>query len=83
MFAHIPDFELSVNNLQPAEMVELMNEIVRVFDDITDKYDVCKIKIKSIGNYMIAAGLFNGANIVSDEWFPSRVDEIISGERFD
>lgn len=83
MFANIPDFDQSINSLQPAAMARLMNEIIRIFDETTDKYDVCRIKTKNIGNCMIVAGLCNGANIVSDDLPPLRVEKISIKKRFD
>ena len=81
MFAHIPDFELLINNRRAADMAQLMNEIIRVLDDTAGKYDVCRIKTKNIGSCMMAAGLYNGANVIVNVSPPLRVNQIISRKK--
>ena len=74
MFAYIPNFELTINDLEPTQGAQLLNEAIRIFGDAADKYDACRIKTKSIGSWMIVAGLYNRANLVSNELLPLRVD---------
>jgi guanylate cyclase len=56
LFADLSGFTPLTNQLSPAAMVELLNDIYSHFDSMVEKYGV--EKIRTIGdNYMIAAGL--------------------------
>lgn len=44
-------------NLDPARVVECLNEIINAFDKIGDNYDVFKIETKADASYMVVAGL--------------------------
>lgn len=83
MFAYIPNFELTINDLEPTQGAELLNEAIRIFGDATNKYDAYRIKTKTMGSWMIVAGLYNRVNLVSDELLPLRVDPIRSPIRSD
>ncbi len=78
MFAYITDFQLSTAYLEPIQVVELLNEAVNIFDNITDKFDVFKVKTKLDANYMIVAGLHDRSNTVSDEFGSLMVENIIT-----
>jgi adenylate cyclase len=56
LFADVVDFTPLSADMTPTELVELLNEVFTVFDRLTDKLGV--EKIKTIGDcYMAAAGL--------------------------
>ena len=56
MFADIAGFVAHAKRLGPARTVELLNTIMRAFDELADRWGV--EKIKTIGDaYMAAAGL--------------------------
>jgi guanylate cyclase len=56
LFADLVGFTLLSTELEPVEMVELLNEIYSHFDDLVDKYEL--EKIRTIGdNYMVVSGV--------------------------
>lgn len=56
LFADLVDFTEWSAEMEPTDLVRLLNEIFLEFDDLTDRYDL--EKIKTIGDsYMVAAGL--------------------------
>ena len=56
LFADMVGFTPLSVELEPVEMVELLNEAFSFFDSLLDKYDV--EKIRTIGdNYMVASGI--------------------------
>lgn len=56
LFADLVDFTPLTNELEPVEMVALLNEIFSYFDSLVEKYDL--EKIRTIGdNYFVAAGV--------------------------
>ena len=65
MFAAIMDFKMSTVYLKRSQILDLLNEAVNIFDDITNKYDVFKVKTKLDANYMIVAGLHDHTNITA------------------
>jgi adenylate cyclase len=56
LFADIQDFTYLCNKLSPRQLVDLLNEVFCVFDTITQKYGLEKIKTLGDG-YMVAGGL--------------------------
>ena len=56
LFADVADFTPTVEKLQPAEVVGLLDQLFSRFDTLTEKYEL--EKIKTIGDcYMAAAGI--------------------------
>ena len=56
LFADLVGFTALTHHLEPAQMVQLLNEIFTHFDALVEKYGV--EKIRTIGdNYMVAAGV--------------------------
>jgi class 3 adenylate cyclase len=56
LFADIVGFTQMSKNMNPSELVELLNNVFSLFDNIADKYNL--EKIKTIGDaYMIAGGI--------------------------
>jgi adenylate cyclase len=56
MFADLVNFTQLTEALSPDQMVSLLNQIFTAFDDLSEKYDV--EKIKTIGDaYMVVGGL--------------------------
>lgn len=56
LFADIVGFTKLSSKISPEELVSLLNEIFSIFDRLTDRYDL--EKIKTIGdNYMVVGGL--------------------------
>ena len=56
MFADLVGYTASVHNLPPEEVVDFLDRLVRIFDGLSERYGV--EKIKTIGDsYMAAAGL--------------------------
>lgn len=56
LFADVVDFTPMSARLQPAEVVDLLDEVFTGFDDLADRYGL--EKIKTIGDcYMVAAGV--------------------------
>ena len=56
LFADIQDFTPICKKLSPRQLVDLLNEVFCVFDNITQKYGLEKIKTNGDG-YMVAGGL--------------------------
>jgi guanylate cyclase len=56
LFADIQDFTPLCKDLSPRQLVNLLNEVFCVFDNITKKYGLEKIKTNGDG-YMVAGGL--------------------------
>ena len=67
MFADIMNFKISTTHLKPTEIVELLDEAIRLFDDTTDKYEAFRVKTKMNSNYMIVAGLYDRSNVSFDK----------------
>ena len=62
MFADIVGFTRMTEELSPVETVKILNDVFSMFDEISDKHRV--EKIKTIGDaYMACVGLDAGANI--------------------
>ena len=56
LFADIVGFTELSENISPAQLVDLLNQIFSYFDELTDKY--CLEKIKTIGDaYMVVGGV--------------------------
>jgi class 3 adenylate cyclase len=56
LFADIVGFTQMSKNMNPSELVEMLNNVFSLFDNIADKYNL--EKIKTIGDaYMIAGGI--------------------------
>lgn len=56
LFADLVNFTKLAHNLNPADLVDLLNQIFSTFDKLVEGYEV--EKIKTIGDaYMVAAGL--------------------------
>jgi adenylate cyclase len=56
LFADIQDFTPLCKKLSPQQLVSLLNEVFCIFDTITQKYELEKIKTSGDG-YMVAGGL--------------------------
>ena len=58
VFTDIADFTKLSDNISPGKLIQLLNEIFSKFDELTDQFDL--EKIKTIGDaYMVVAGLPN------------------------
>lgn len=56
LFADVVNFTSLSADLQPMELVEILNEVFSHFDELVEKYDL--EKIKTIGDcYMVASGI--------------------------
>jgi adenylate cyclase len=56
LFADIVGFTALSTQISPAKLVQLLNQVFSIFDDLSDRYGL--EKIKTIGdNYMVAGGL--------------------------
>jgi guanylate cyclase len=56
LFADIQGFTVMASELDPTEIVTLLNEVFSVFDELVDEYGL--EKIKTVGDcYMVAAGV--------------------------
>ena len=77
MFADIINFKMSMTQLKPANIVELLDEAIRLFDDTTDKYEAFRVKTKMNSNYMIVAGLNDRSNIPADKRGSTIVNKMI------
>lgn len=71
------DFKMSTTYLKPTQIVELVNEVMNIFDDIIDKFDAFKVKTKMDASYMIVAGLDNRSNVIPNESGSLMVDNIM------
>jgi guanylate cyclase len=56
LFADVVDSTLLAEELDPTEMVEMLNEVFNYFDTLVDKYGLEKIRTMG-DNYMIASGV--------------------------
>ncbi|CAF0963714.1 unnamed protein product [Adineta steineri] len=68
MFVSIMDLKISTAYLKPTQIIEILDQTINVFDDITEKYDVLKVKTKSDPSYMFAAGLHERSNISPNDF---------------
>jgi class 3 adenylate cyclase len=56
LFADVVDFTRLSERLQPADLVQLLNEVFSIFDGLADRFEL--EKIKTIGDaYMVVGGL--------------------------
>jgi adenylate cyclase len=58
MFADLVGFTEAVHYLPPEEVVDFLDQLVRVFDDLSERYGVDKIK--TVGDSYMAAAGFDG-----------------------
>jgi hypothetical protein len=61
------DFTSLNVHVEPARIVECLNEIINAFDRIDDKYDVFKIETKADASYMVVAGLKDRSHLISHQ----------------
>jgi len=61
------DFTSFNVHVEPARIVECLNEIINAFDRIDDKYDIFKIETKADASYMVVAGLKDRSHSVSHQ----------------
>jgi len=54
MFVEIVDFVAWARIMPPMELVSLLNQVFRLFDNLTDKHNV--FKVESVGHVYVAAG---------------------------
>ena len=59
------DFTSLTVHLDPARIVECLNEIINAFDKIDDNYDVFKVETKADASYMVVAGLRDRSHVAS------------------
>ena len=69
------DFKQATASLKAAQTVGLLNGALNIFDDISDKFDVFKIRTKMDANYMIVAGLHDRAANFQDDLGTATVDD--------
>jgi hypothetical protein len=74
------DFRSATASLKPSQIVGLLNGMLNIFDDITDKFDVFKIKTKMDASFMIVAGLQDRSKIPCEKENSSTVTNL-SAER--
>ena len=82
LFTSIVDFKLATSSLKAAQTVGLLNGALNIFDDISDKFDVFKIRTKMDANYMIVAGLHDRADNFLDDLGTATVEDRWSTDRF-
>ncbi|CAF3771198.1 unnamed protein product [Rotaria sp. Silwood1] len=57
LFCYTLDFKDVIQKLTPTEIVQSINQMVIVFDQCSDKYDVFKVETKADSSYMIVSGI--------------------------
>ncbi|CAF0856685.1 unnamed protein product [Adineta ricciae] len=57
LFCYTLDFKDVIHKLPPNEIVQVVNQMVIIFDQCSDKYDVFKVETKADSSYMIVAGI--------------------------
>lgn len=53
-------------HLDPARIIEYLNEIISTFDRIDDNYDVFKLETKADASYIVVAGLRDRLHLASE-----------------
>jgi hypothetical protein len=61
------DFTSLTAKVDPARIIECLNEIINAFDKIDDNYDVFKVETKADASYMVVAGLRDRSHLGSSE----------------
>ncbi|CAF1037064.1 unnamed protein product [Adineta steineri] len=57
LFCYTMDFKDVIQKLTPTEIVQAVNQMVVIFDQCADKYDVFKVETKADSSYMIVSGI--------------------------
>ncbi|CAF3478037.1 unnamed protein product [Adineta steineri] len=57
LFCYTLDFKDVIQKLSPTEIVQSINEMIIVFDQCTEKYDVFKVETKADSSYMLVSGI--------------------------
>ncbi|CAF4649486.1 unnamed protein product, partial [Rotaria sp. Silwood2] len=57
LFCYTLDFKDVIQKLSPTEIVQSINQMVIVFDQCSEKYDVLKVETKADSSYMIVSGI--------------------------
>lgn len=70
------DFKSLTLQLDPAQIITHLNEIIETFDRIDEEYDVFKVETKADASYMVVAGLNDRSHMGSLEYQTSKVKEI-------
>ena len=68
---------MSTAYLKPTEILGVLNTIINILDNITERFDVLKVKTKMDASYMFVAGLHDRSNVVEDSSEKFRVDNIL------
>jgi len=61
------DFTSLTAQVDPARIIECLNEIINAFDKIDDNYDVFKVETKADASYMVVAGLRDRSHLASSK----------------
>jgi hypothetical protein len=61
------DFTSLTVQIDPARIVECLNEIINAFDEIDDNYDVFKVETKADASYMVVAGLRDRSHLATSK----------------
>ncbi|CAF2064681.1 unnamed protein product [Rotaria magnacalcarata] len=57
LFCYTLDFKDVIQKLTPTEIVQSINQMVIIFDQCSEKYDVFKVETKADSSYMIVSGI--------------------------
>ncbi|CAF0955453.1 unnamed protein product [Rotaria sordida] len=57
LFCYTLDFKDVIQKLSPTEIVQSINQMVIMFDQCSEKYDVFKVETKADSSYMIVSGI--------------------------
>ena len=66
LFVDIVDFKTAITSLNPCQTLRLLSQILAIFEDMADKYDVFNIPTKLNTSYMFVAGLHDRSNMSSE-----------------
>ncbi|CAF0724480.1 unnamed protein product [Didymodactylos carnosus] len=85
LFVYSMDFKNVVDKLEPAEIVDCINQTITTFDKCTEKFDVFKVETKADLSYMVVAGMKDRYRRESNMKNPLELNqaEIISGLALD
>ena len=66
LFVYALDFNLMTDAIERSDPIPSLNELLRHFDAVTDKYDVFKIEINGDAIYMVAAGIHDQSYLLDE-----------------
>jgi len=67
LFEYLMDFTSFSVHLDPARIIECLNEIINTFNKIDGNHDVFKVKTKPDSSYMIVASLKDRSHMGSSK----------------